>query len=85
LCCYASDHLSGAIIAHVPIITASTRYDSSVNKKVMVNMAANKDFIKRVEQIFPDKAAAKIIVSCSDGRNRAIQALEVGRVRVYST
>ena len=42
--------------------------------RVMVNMEANKDFINAVERIFPDKAAAKIIVSCSDGRNRAIQA-----------
>ena len=28
-----SDHLSGAIIAHVPIINATTRYDSEQNKK----------------------------------------------------
>lgn len=71
-----SDHLSGAMIVHIPLINASTRYDSEANKKVMVNMEANKDFIRKIEQIFPDKANAKLIISCSDGRNRAIQALE---------
>uniref|UniRef100_A0A7S0XEX7 Rhodanese domain-containing protein n=1 Tax=Mantoniella antarctica TaxID=81844 RepID=A0A7S0XEX7_9CHLO len=71
-----SDHLVPSGIYHVPLISASTRFDSSVNKKVMVNMKANKDFITEIERIFPDKANAKIIISCSDGRNRAIQALE---------
>ena len=42
----------------------------------MKNMEKNEGFIRKVEELFPDKANAKIIVACSDGRNRAIQALE---------
>ena len=60
----------------VPLITARSQYDSEAGKKVMKNMEKNPDFMRRVEELFPDKANAKIIVACSDGRNRAIQALE---------
>ena len=43
---------------------------------MMTNMEANPDFMSEVRRIFPDPQAARIIVCCSDGRNRAIQALE---------
>ena len=60
----------------MPLIFAQSRYDSEAGKKVIVNQEKNTNFLSQVEKIFPDKANAKIIVSCSDGRNRAIQALE---------
>ena len=71
-----SDHRSGARIFEVPLITADYRYNSEAGKKMMTNQESNKEFLDRVAKIFPDKANDKIIVCCSDGRNRAIQALE---------
>lgn len=73
-----SDHNfnGGGSIVHIPIIFAQSRYSSEEGKKVMINMEPNRDFINAVTRAFPDKENAKIIVSCSDGRDRAIQALE---------
>ena len=72
-----SDHpADGGKFFEVPLINARSQYDSEAGKKVMKNMEKNPDFMRRVEELFPDKANAKIIVACSDGRNRAIQALE---------
>jgi len=50
---------------------------------MMKNQTKNPDFITKVNQIFPDKKA-KIIVACSDGRGRAIQALEALDAAGYS-
>ena len=72
-----SDHPAhGGRFFEVPLIFAKSQYDSEAGKKVMKNMEKNEGFIRKVEELFPDKANAKIIVACSDGRNRAIQALE---------
>ena len=72
-----SDHPAhGGKFFEVPLIFAKSQYDSEAGKKVMKNMEKNEGFIRKVEELFPDKANAKIIVACSDGRNRAIQALE---------
>ena len=72
-----SDHpANGGKFFEVPLIFAKSQYDSEAGKKVMKNMEKNEGFIRKVEELFPDKANAKIIVACSDGRNRAIQALE---------
>tara|TARA_B110000977_G_scaffold178125_1_gene235349 strand:- start:11394 stop:11804 length:411 start_codon:yes stop_codon:yes gene_type:complete len=59
----------------VPLITARSQYDESVGKKVIKDQQKNADFMNKIGKIFPDKNA-KIIIACSDGRNRAIQALE---------
>ena len=72
---YPSDHRSGARFVEVPLIFANYRYNSELNKKMMMNQESNKEFLDKVAKVFPDKNE-KIIVACSDGRNRAIQALE---------
>ena len=73
-----SDHSfnGGGSIVHIPLFNATSRYDSEAGKKVIGNFEPNRDFINAVKRAFPDPNDAKIIVSCSDGRNRAIQALE---------
>jgi rhodanese-related sulfurtransferase len=70
-----SDHKSGAKIYTVPLINARAQYDSDAGKKVVKDQQPNRDFMNQVKKIFPD-TNAKIIICCSDGRNRAIQALE---------
>ena len=65
----AAAHLPG--FPHPPT-TATTRGW----QEMMTNQESNKEFLDRVAKIFPDKANDKNIVSCSDGRNRASQALE---------
>jgi len=57
------------------LINASRKYDSEKGEKVYVQ-SVNEGFKAQIEKMFPDKEA-RIIVSCSDGRNRAIQALEI--------
>ena len=59
----------------IPLINAKRKYDSKAGEKVYVQ-TKNEAFKEEIERTFPDKDA-KIIVSCSDGRNRAIQALEL--------
>jgi len=71
-----SDHLGPGRFYEVPLINADYRYNSEAGKKMMTNMEANPDFMSEVRRIFPDPQTARIIICCSDGRNRAIQALE---------
>jgi rhodanese-related sulfurtransferase len=80
-----SDHNpnTGGRFFEVPLINAKSQYDSEAGKKMMKNQTKNPDFITKVNQIFPDKKA-KIIVACSDGRGRAIQALEALDAAGYS-
>jgi len=59
----------------IPLINAVRKYDAEVGAKVYVQ-SKNESFKEQVEKTFPDKEA-KIIVSCSDSRDRAIQALEL--------
>jgi len=58
----------------IPIINAYRKYNSETQQKDYVQ-ESNPDFMSQVAKAFPDKEA-KIVISCSDGRNRAIQALE---------
>lgn len=58
---------------HVPLIRAKSRWNSETQKKEFVQ-SANPDFLKMVEKKLPKKDT-KILVGCSDGRARAIQAL----------
>jgi len=61
----------------VPLVTATAyRYDSNAKAKVMQGQALNPSFVADVERYFPDKKQSKIIVVCSDGRLRAVKALE---------
>jgi len=71
---YPRDQTIGPRIKEVPIINATRKYDSEKGEKCY-QQTVNADFRKQVEKVFPNKEE-KIIVSCSDGRNRAIQALE---------
>ena len=71
---YPRDQLNGSKFIECPIINATRRYDSEKGEKVY-QQTINDDFKAQVEQLFPDKEA-KIIVGCSDGRNRTLQALE---------
>ena len=59
----------------MPLINARAQYDSDAGKKVVKDKQPNRDLMNQVKKIFPD-TNAKIIICCSDGRNRAIQALE---------
>ena len=59
----------------IPLINAKRKYDSEVGEKVYVQ-SKNESFKEKIEQTFPDKEA-KIIITCSDSRDRAIQALEL--------
>ena len=43
---------------------------------MFANKTRNPGFEAAVSAAFPNKAEAKIIVSCSDGRQRAVAALE---------
>ena len=71
---YPRDQIYGPKITEIPIINATRRYDSEKGEKVYVQ-EINADFKAQVEKRFPDKET-KLIIGCSDGRNRAIQALE---------
>jgi len=65
-------------VRRVPLVRAKGyRYDSSVNAKVFVDPAVDDDFVAEVEKEFPDKKKASIVVVCSDGRQRAVAALEM--------
>ena len=71
----ATEHRGDNWFHHVPIINATYRYDSEAGKKLMKNQEGNRGFVDEVQKKFPDKNT-RIIIACSDGRNRAIQALE---------
>ena len=66
------DMINGKHFKHVPIINCLRKYDAELQTKTFQDQEPNRDFKASVEKIIPDKQT-KIIVSCSDGRNRAIQ------------
>ncbi len=64
-------------VREIQLITSSGyRFDPAANDKVFKNQEKNGDFMNQVQAQFPDKENAKIIVSCSDGRQRAVYVLE---------
>ena len=71
---YPRDQVNGPRFIECPIINATRQYDSEKGEKVY-KQTINADFKAQVEKLFPDKEA-KILVACSDGRNRTLQALE---------
>lgn len=61
----------------IPIVkTTGYRFDGEAGGKVFANKTRNRGFEEAVVTAFPNKDDAKIIVSCSDGRQRAVAALE---------
>lgn len=73
-CPLRSGQTKGYRVKVVPYINAVRRYDSALEKKVYIQ-TPNADFKAMVEKAFPDKDA-KIMVACSDGRVRAVAALD---------
>ena len=59
----------------VPLVNCARRYDAEKGAKVYVDFVVNADFVQQVIKAFPDKEH-KIMVACSDGRKRALVALE---------
>eukprot|EP00238_Polyblepharides_amylifera_P000692 CAMPEP_0196571404 /NCGR_PEP_ID=MMETSP1081-20130531/1586_1 /TAXON_ID=36882 /ORGANISM="Pyramimonas amylifera, Strain CCMP720" /LENGTH=278 /DNA_ID=CAMNT_0041888341 /DNA_START=88 /DNA_END=924 /DNA_ORIENTATION=+ len=57
---------------HIPLINARYMYNEKSERVLM--QTVNKDFLKQVQAKFPSKDS-KIVIGCSDGTNRAIQAL----------
>ena len=64
--------------ADIPLVTSTGyRFDSAAGGKVFQNQRVNENFLSEVEKRFPDKKAAKIVVVCSDGRQRSVHALDM--------
>ena len=62
----------------IPMVTSTGyRFDSAAGGKVFANKTRNAGFKEAIAAAFPNKDEAKIMVSCSDGRQRAVAALEV--------
>jgi len=59
----------------VPLVNATRKYDAEKGEKVFADFKMNPNFVAEVEKAFPNKEA-KIMVACSDGRKRAMVALE---------
>lgn len=71
---YDEERTVGSV--NIPIINATKKFDTETKERVLVQGKKNEDFMKQVEKKFPKKDAF-ILVGCSDGRNRAIQALQL--------
>ena len=71
---YPRDQINGSKFVVASIVNATRKYDSEKGEKVY-QQSVNANFKAQVEKLFPDKEA-KVIVACSDGRNRTLQALE---------
>jgi rhodanese-related sulfurtransferase len=59
----------------IPLVNAKRKYDFELNEKVYVQTGLNPNFSSEVQKAYPDKNK-KLMVVCSDGRTRAIKALE---------
>ena len=61
----------------IPMVTSTGyRFDSAAGGKVFANKTRNAGFKEAIAAAFPNKDEAKIMVSCSDGRQRAVAALD---------
>eukprot|EP00667_Euglena_gracilis_P002116 EG_transcript_2117 len=58
----------------IPLFTAKARYDATLGRRV-VEQEANRQWLDQVRSLFPRDA--KLIIMCSDGRNRTHQALDL--------
>ena len=76
---YDEERTVGSV--NIPIINATKKFNTETKDKELVQGKKNEDFMKQVEKKFPKKDAY-ILVGCSDGRNRAIQALQVRWLRL---
>uniref|UniRef100_A0A7S1IQM0 Rhodanese domain-containing protein n=1 Tax=Eutreptiella gymnastica TaxID=73025 RepID=A0A7S1IQM0_9EUGL len=61
---------------HIPLINGQFRYDSALGRKA-IQQKANLNFLEQIKAKYPDPNAAKLIIMCSDGRDRALQVLQM--------
>merc|ERR1712147_575070 len=60
---------------NIPLFNTTKKWDLSVTPAVQeVTQSANPKFLEQVKEKFPDKES-KLLIVCSDGRQRAIQVL----------
>lgn len=60
---------------NIPFVICTRVYDPETRKKT-IKKENNPDFVKQVEKRFPNKEEAKLLISCSNGRQYSIDALE---------
>ena len=64
----------------IPMVTSTGyRFDSAAGGKVFANKTRNAGFKEAIAAAFPNKDEAKIMVSCSDGRQSEAYILAAGR------
>jgi len=65
-------------VRHVELVRSTGyKYSSEEKRKVFMKQTLNGNFLEEVANYFPDKTKAKIVVVCSDGRQRSVKALEM--------
>lgn len=71
---YEEERVVGSI--NIPIINATKKFNPETKDRELKQGKKNETFMAEVEKKFKDKEAL-ILIGCSDGRNRAIQALQM--------
>jgi rhodanese-related sulfurtransferase len=59
---------------NIPLKLAKKKFDPEQNKKVFIK-EDNPDFLKQIQQKFPDPETAKILIGCSNGTKYSMDAL----------
>lgn len=60
---------------NVPYVIIKRVFDPETKTRI-IKKADNPDFLKQVEKRFPDKAKAKLLVGCSNGKAYSVDVLE---------
>eukprot|EP00894_Picocystis_sp_ML_P001827 jgi/Pico_ML_1/52344/g3060.t1 len=69
-----SDRGRVSFAKHVPLFSLTSRWDSEAQAKVN-KQDPNPKFLQQVKALFPNPEEDKIVIMCSDGRQRSIQVL----------
>lgn len=72
---YEEERVVGSV--NVPIINATKKFNVETKDKELKQAGKNESFLQEVEKKFPKKEETFLLIGCSDGRNRAIQALQI--------
>ena len=60
---------------NIPLINTKRKWNLSVQPaEMMIEQTPNTDFVDQIKAKFPDKKS-KLLICCSDGKQRAIQVL----------
>ena len=60
---------------NIPLINTKRKWNLSVQPaEMMIEQTPNLDFMDQIKAKFPDKES-KLLIACSDGKQRAIQVL----------